>query len=125
MQNTASGCFPAPWRARWPSEPRSPCGLWHSWRAAVVADGREELREERVAVVVQLLHLGRQLGVLLGVVQLHLLHDEVVPGLEQLVGQVQFLLVLRRNQAVKLLVQFGMHRAGMHRDASVHPHVAG
>ena len=97
MQNTAGGCFPAPWRARWPSEPRSPCGLWHSGRAAVVADGREELREERVAVVVQLLHLGRQLGVLLGVVQLHFLHDQVVPGFELFVGQVQFLLVLRRD----------------------------
>ena len=73
------------------------CGLWHSWRAAVVAGGREELRKERVAVVVQLLHLSRQLGVLLGVVQLHLLHDEVVPGFEQLVGEMQFLLVLRRD----------------------------
>ena len=125
MKNTAGGCFPAPWRARWPSEPRSPCGLWHSGRATVVANGAEDLRDERVAVVTQLLHLGRQLGVLLGVVQLHLLHDEVVPGFEQLVGEMQFLLVLRRNQAVKLLVQFGMHRAGMHRDASVHPHVAG
>ena len=125
MKNTASGCFPAPWRARWPSAPRSPCGSWRSGRAAVVAYGREELRKERVAIVVQLLHLGRQLGVLLGIVQLHLLHDEVVPGFEQLVGQVQFLLILRRNQAVKLLVQFGMHRAGVYRDASVHPHVAG
>ena len=97
MQNTAGGCFPAPWRARWPFEPRSPCGLWHSGRAAVVADGREELRKERVAVVVQLLHFGRQLGVLLGVVQLHLLDDQVVPGFELFVGQVQFLLVLRRD----------------------------
>ena len=97
MKNTASGCFPAPWRARWPSEPRSPCGLWHSGRAAVVADGREELREERVAVVVQLLHLGRQLRVLLGVVQLHFLHNQVVPDFELFIGQVQFLLVLRRD----------------------------
>ena len=125
MQNTAGGCFPAPWRARWPFEPRSPCGLWHSGRAAVVADGREELRKERVAVVVQLLHLSRQFGVVLGVVQLHFLRNQVVPSLEQLVGQVQFLLVLRRNQVVKLLMQFAMHRAGVHRDASVHPHVAG
>ena len=94
-------------------------------RAAVVADGREELRKERVAVVVQLLHLSRQLGVGLGVVQLHFLRNQVVPSLEQLVGEVQFLLVLRCNQVVKLLMQFAMHCAGMRCDTSSHPHVAG
>ena len=94
-------------------------------RAAIAANGTEDLRDERVAVVVQLLHLGRKLGVLLGVVQLHFLRNQVVPSLEQLIGQMQFLFVLRCNQAVELLMQFAMHRAGVRCDGSCHPHVAG